>query len=96
MDIIQGIFGANNVSNEDRFDFSFLYTIEANQNYIKDKITNPNAQIEPPDHLNTNEKVNENEKFNSNDRNNEIQLIVPFIGKKRYRKGFKKKRSSAS
>ena len=91
MDIIQGIFGANNATNEDEFDFSFLYTIEANQNYIKDKITNPNVQIEPPDHLNT----NENERFNSKDRNNKIQLIVPFIGKKRYRTTFKKKRSSA-
>ena len=93
MDIIQGIFGANNATNEDEFDFSFLYTIEANQNYLQDKIIESNVQIEPPDHLSPNE--NENGRFNSNDRNNEIQLIVPFIGKKRYRKTFKKKRSSA-
>ena len=99
-DIIQEIIGSsNNASNDNEFIFSIFNTIETNQNNMPAKITIPIDQFESSENLIQNEIENENGNFNSTERNNEIQLIAPFIRKKRLRKIFKttkKKRSNAS
>ena len=83
--IILEIIEIDNESNEEKINYSIIRNIETNQDDIKCKITRPNDQIEPPENLSLHESV----RLNSNDRNISIELVRPFIGKKRLRKTFK-------
>ena len=85
---IQEILEIDNESNEEKINYSIIRNarnIETNQDNIQCKITRPNDQIEPPENLSLHESV----RLNSNNRNISIELVRPFIGKKRLRKTFK-------
>ena len=85
---IQEILEIDNESNEEKINYSIIRNarnIETNQDNIQCKITRPNDQIEPPENLSLHESV----RLNSNDRNISIELVRPFIGKKRFRKTFR-------
>ena len=84
LEIIE-IDNESNESNEEKINFSIIRNIEINQDNIQCKITRPNDQIEPPENLSLHESV----RLNSNDRNISIELVRPFIGKKRFRKTFR-------
>ncbi len=79
--IIPEIIGKDNYPNEEQISFSNL---ETNQD-IQFSITSHNIQVEPPENL----SLYETGRLNSNDRNTSIELIHPFLGRKRLRKTFK-------
>ena len=81
---------------ESETDFNILNIIETNQMNIQVNPTKPNDEIKSIKCLTLSE--NKSLRFSPNDRNNEIEIIDPYIGKKRLRKKFrarKKKKCSA-
>ena len=72
---------------ESEIDFNILNMIETNQMNMQVNTIKSNDEIKSIKCLNLSE--NKSLRFSPNDRNNEIEGIVPYIGKKRFRKIFR-------
>ena len=92
--IIQEIYNPPESQNDEaKIDYSIIQNIETNQNRQEKNLV-LNHQNESPNILILNSS--ENRALTSTYRNNQIELIVPYIGKKRLRKVFKARKKKKS
>ena len=77
---------------ENEIDFNILniIEIETNQMNIQVNTTKPKDEIKSIKSLTLSD--NRSLRLNPNDRNNEFEVVVPYIGKKRLRKVFRAKK----
>ena len=76
--------------NEIDFNIFNIIEIETNQMNIQVNTTKPKDEIKSIKSLTLSD--NRSLRLNPNDRNNEFEVVVPYIGKKRLRKVFRAKK----